>query len=190
MGTLETKMTNLPSLESKMGIRAAWNRTGLGGALVRLAVLNSVLLNGVLTLCSAATYYFHLLAPGLVTSGVSVVFLWFLRGRQGTDSWRPMLHALDCFNAKLPIYQTVFFTEHDKFQYPLTSLLPLYWLQQAGWSNAGIMKLMNVLTWLAIWITLLISARILVLAAKQHGVFSELKGRGELVITASIGLLG
>ncbi len=183
-------MTTLANSESKLDIRAAWTRCGLGGALLRLAVWNSILLNGVLTLCSAATFYFHLLAPGLVTSGVSVVFLWLLRGRQGTDSWRPMLHALDCFNAKLPIYQTVFFTEHDKFQYPLTSLLPLYWLQQAGWSNAGIMKLMNVLTWLAIWATLLISARILVLAAKQHGVFSELKGRGECFITAAIGLLG
>jgi alpha-1,2-mannosyltransferase len=101
-----------------------------------------------------------------------------------------MLHALTCFRGRLPIYQTVFFTEHDKFQYPLTSLLPLYWLQLWGLSNAVIMQAMNVLTWLAVWITLALSARILLFAANRYGVLDELKGQGAPVIAASVGLLG
>jgi alpha-1,2-mannosyltransferase len=170
-------------------IRAAWSRTDLGGALVRLALFNSILLNGVLTVCSAMTLWWHLLAPPAVTSGISVVFLWLFRGRQGDDSWRPMLHALASFRARLPIYQTVFFEGHDKFQYPLTSLLPLYWLEQWGWSDGGILKLMNVLTFLAFWLTLALTVRIFLFAAKQHGVLNELKGPGATVIAVSIGFL-
>lgn len=170
-------------------IRAAWNRTGLGGSLVRLALFNSLLLNGALALCSVLTYRLHLLQPPALSSGVSVVFLWLLRLRQGDDSWRPMLHALQNFHARLPIFQTVFFEQHDKFQYPLTSLLPLYWLQQCGWSDAGILKLMNVLTWLAFWLTLFLTVQIFLLAAQRSGVLNELKGPGTPVIAASIGLL-
>lgn len=170
-------------------IRTAWYRTGLGGALVRLAFFNSLLLNGALALCSVLTYRLHLLKPPALSSGFSVVFLWLLRLRQGDDSWRPMLHALQDFHARLPIFQTVFFEQHDKFQYPLTSLLPLYWLQQYGWSDSGILRLMNLLTWLAFWFTLFLTVRIFLVAAQRSGVRNELKGPGAPVIAASIGLL-
>jgi hypothetical protein len=39
------------------------------------------------------------------------------------DSWRPMLKALDAWDAGQPIYEMVFFRNRVKFQYPLTSLL-------------------------------------------------------------------
>lgn len=42
------------------------------------------------------------------------------------DSWRPMLRALDAWDRGEPVYTTVFFGEHVKFQYPLTTLfLPM-----------------------------------------------------------------
>src|SRR5262245_8051573 len=42
------------------------------------------------------------------------------------DSWRPMLQALDAWDRGEPVYETVFFGEHVKFQYPLTTLfLPM-----------------------------------------------------------------
>lgn len=203
MGRLETQVKAAINFKSKtgsresqtgmlewaIGIRAAWCRTDLGGSLVRLAAFNSILLNGALSVCSALTHWSHLLTSPLLSSGMSVVFLWILRGRQGTDSWRPMLHAMDCFNARLPIYQTVFFEQRDKFQYPLTSLLPLYWLQQWGWSNAGILKLMNVLTWLAFWFMLVLTVRIFLCAARAHGIGNELQGPGTPAIAVSIGLL-
>ena len=49
-----------------------------------------------------------------------------LQGDAGADSWRPMLQALDAWDAGQPIYEMVFFRNHVKFQYPLTSLfLPM-----------------------------------------------------------------
>jgi alpha-1,2-mannosyltransferase len=39
------------------------------------------------------------------------------------DSWRPMVRALEAWDAGRPIYQTVFFEQHVKFQYPPSSLL-------------------------------------------------------------------
>ena len=39
------------------------------------------------------------------------------------DSWRPMVRALEAWDAGQPIYETVFFEQHVKFQYPPSSLL-------------------------------------------------------------------
>ena len=39
------------------------------------------------------------------------------------DSWRPMARALAAWDRGEPIYQTVFFREREKFQYPPSSLL-------------------------------------------------------------------
>ncbi len=42
------------------------------------------------------------------------------------DSWRPMLQALDARDRGEPVYETVFFADRVKFQYPLTTLfLPM-----------------------------------------------------------------
>lgn len=39
------------------------------------------------------------------------------------DSWRPMVRGLDAWDAGQPIYETVFFRDRVKFQYPPSSLL-------------------------------------------------------------------
>jgi hypothetical protein len=52
----------------------------------------------------------------------------------GSDSWFPMGRALAFLHAPHNglIYQQLFFSEHIKFQYPLTSLLPLDLLNSLG----------------------------------------------------------
>jgi hypothetical protein len=84
----------------------------------------------------------------------------YLHLLQGNDSWRPMLSAMHFWQAhpQSSIYQNVFFSQHIKFQYPLTSLLPLVALNKlglsdlqiwalgrtAGWISAGLVALMCV----------------------------------------------
>ena len=60
----------------------------------------------------------------------------FLHFRQFTDSWTPMLGSVNSFLAHpgLPIYQAKLY---DTLIYPLTSILPLYWMKRAGMSDAG-----------------------------------------------------
>ncbi|WP_185878899.1 glycosyltransferase family 87 protein [Variovorax sp. MHTC-1] len=50
-----------------------------------------------------------------------------LSSHNGDDSWMPMLRASAFLreHPDLPLYQSVFFGQHVKFQYPLTALLPL-----------------------------------------------------------------
>ncbi len=77
---------------------------------------------------------------GLVTllAGVAAVnvLLWRMGGttslryvrmllvqQASADSWRPMTLGLEAWDAGLPIYETVFFRDRVKFQYPPSSLL-------------------------------------------------------------------
>src|ERR1700733_11696618 len=61
----------------------------------------------------------------------------FLHFRQFTDSWGPMLGSVTSYLAHpgLPIYQAKLY---DTLIYPLTSILPLYWMKQAGLSDAAV----------------------------------------------------
>src|SRR5262245_3364451 len=61
----------------------------------------------------------------------------YLAGIALDDSWRPMRQALRLLDAEphRPIYQELFFVRRVKFQYPPTSLLPLWGLRRiGGWS--------------------------------------------------------
>jgi alpha-1,2-mannosyltransferase len=59
------------------------------------------------------------------------------------DSWRPMLRAIDAWDRGRPIYQTVFFDERVKFQYPLTSLLLPLALRSDTRKDISLMKALN-----------------------------------------------
>ena len=59
------------------------------------------------------------------------------------DSWRPMLQALDARDRGEPVYQTVFFTEHVKFQYPLTSLFLPMALRSPSRTGNALIKALN-----------------------------------------------
>jgi len=58
---------------------------------------------------------------------------WMSRDAQD-DSWGPMIRAYDWLQAphQTTLYQDVFFTQHVKFQYPPTSLLPLAAMHALG----------------------------------------------------------
>lgn len=73
----------------------------------------------------------------------------FLRLRQFTDSWTPMLGSVDSFLAhpQLPIYQAKLY---DTLIYPLTSLLPILLLRKAGVSDAGVFRALLLTSWLAV----------------------------------------
>lgn len=62
-----------------------------------------------------------------VQAVVDVVRVWTGRDWLLDNSWTPMLRALHHLNAEpsAPLYERLFFSEHTKFQYPPTSLLPL-----------------------------------------------------------------
>jgi len=60
----------------------------------------------------------------------------FFHFHQFTDSWTPMLGSVNSFLAHpgLAIYQAKLY---DTLLYPLTSILPLLWMKQAGMSDRG-----------------------------------------------------
>ncbi len=70
---------------------------------------------------------------------------------QETDSWRPMLQAEDARFSPRGIYQTVFFDQRTKFQYPLASLIPIAVLRAAGLNDYW---LLDTLKWLSIAVLL------------------------------------
>jgi alpha-1,2-mannosyltransferase len=71
----------------------------------------------------------------------------------GEDSWMPMLRASAFLreHPDMPLYQGVFFSQHVKFQYPLTALLPLdlpQWL--LGLSPEGVVAIFQIVSRLSL----------------------------------------
>lgn len=81
---------------------------------------------------------------------------------QGHDSWRPMLSAMHFWQAhpRSPLYQNVFFSQHIKFQYPLTSLLPLVALNRLGFSDLQIWALGRAVGWISVGLVALMCVAI------------------------------
>lgn len=80
---------------------------------------------------------------------------WFMEGRQGGDSWRPMNEALDYVEhppaEPKTLYRRMFFTDrvkHKGFQYPPTSLLPIWGARRVLGEAAQ--TGLEWLTWLAV----------------------------------------
>ncbi len=69
---------------------------------------------------------------------------------QADDSRRPMTQALQARNEPAGIYQTIFFDRKIKFQYPLSSLIPLYLLQRAGFNEMSIALIWKILSGIAV----------------------------------------
>ena len=78
----------------------------------------------------------------------------FLRLQQaGTDSWEPMLMAIEYLRQYegMQLYRKLFFEDQVKFQYPLTSLLPLDVFQQiSGFSRERLYPLLNASSWVSV----------------------------------------
>lgn len=100
----------------------------------------------------AANAGFKLIAHFVFHTGVDEMrgrYLDFVRFRQFTDSWTPMLGSVDSFlsHPDLPIYQAKLY---DTLIYPLTSLLPLLWMRKAGISDAACFRILMFASWLAV----------------------------------------
>ena len=76
-------------------------------------------------------------------------YWYFFHFQQWTDSWTPMLGSVNSFLAhpSLAIYQAKLY---DTLIYPLTSILPLLWMKQAGMSDAGVLHALMVASWIAV----------------------------------------
>jgi alpha-1,2-mannosyltransferase len=128
----------------------------------------------------AAVIGFHALFPQWVVSWVGIgdtsvpERLIFLRGtvvtqiakfftaKQLADSWKPMLDALDYLQsgANTPLYTQVFFTDKIKFQYPLSSLLPLLALKTILPDRTWVLQALNLITWAGLVATIAMSMQI------------------------------
>ena len=83
------------------------------------------------------------------------------------DSWGPMSAAIEQLRAdpQTPLYQKIFFTDLVKFQYPISSLLPLDLAQRAsGLSWDTLISLLNRLSWYGVWAVGVLSWRLFVAA--------------------------
>ena len=100
----------------------------------------------------AANAGFKLVAHFVFHTGVDEmrVRYWdFFHFHQFTDSWTPMLGSVNFFLAHpgLPIYQARLY---DTLIYPLTSILPLLWMKQAGMSDAAVLRALMIASWIAV----------------------------------------
>jgi hypothetical protein len=95
-------------------------------------------------------------------------YRYFFHFQQGTDSWTPMLGSVNYFLAHpgLAIYQAKLY---DTLIYPLTSILPLLWMKQAGMSDAGVLHVLLVGSWLAV----------VAVVALQMTIAAKVAGRGQ-----------
>jgi alpha-1,2-mannosyltransferase len=129
-----------------------------------------------------------LIPPAAMISGLSPVGD-FLKVRSGVDSWAPMLTALHQIedHPETSVYQAVFFDRHKKFQYPLTSLLPLWAAQRIGLSDDKMLAALRIGSWLAVCCMAGISAVIGVVLLRAYSVSKPLGLMDR--VTAVIGIL-
>lgn len=126
----------------------------------------------------AANAGFKLIAHFVFHTGVEemrVRYRAFFHFYQFTDSWTPMLGSVNAFLAHpgLPIYQAKLY---DTLIYPLTSVLPLLWMKQAGMSDTTVLRALMVASWIAVVavvaLQVLLAAKISGQSAAQRGALS------------------
>jgi alpha-1,2-mannosyltransferase len=93
----------------------------------------------------------------------------FLAFSQGQDSWGPMFKALSYFhsNHEIRIYSQLFFKDGVKFQYPLTSLLPLEFLSQFTSQYQTQINILNFMSWIAVLITAIFAFKVFNLSLRS-----------------------
>ena len=93
----------------------------------------------------------------------------FLVFSQGEDSWAPMFKALSYLhsNHEIRIYSQLFFKDGVKFQYPLTSLLPLEFLSQFTSQYQTQINILNFMSWIAVLVTAIFALKVFELSLKS-----------------------
>jgi hypothetical protein len=126
----------------------------------------------------AANAGFKLIAHFVFHTGVEemrVRYRAFFHFHQFTDSWTPMLGSVNSFLAHpgVAIYQAKLY---DTLIYPLTSVVPLLWMKQAGMSDAAVLRALMVASWIAVVavvaLQVLLAAKISGQSAAQRGTLS------------------
>ncbi|OUM01555.1 glycosyltransferase family 87 protein [Variovorax sp. JS1663] len=101
-----------------------------------------------------------------------------LSSHAGEDSWMPMLRASAFLreHPDHPLYQSVFFSQHVKFQYPLTALLPLdlpQWL--FGLSPESVVTIFQIVSRLSLLAIALVFFQLFMGALQPPGVGRALR---------------
>lgn len=108
----------------------------------------------------------------------------------GDDSWMPMSKAMDILlQSKTPVYEQLFFIEKVKFQYPLTSLIPLYALRMLLQSPEKILFVLHLLSWLAIPATIYFAIRIALKAILDNGIELTKQDKNGFIVLGSLMIL-
>ncbi|MGB7088058.1 MAG: glycosyltransferase family 87 protein [Phormidesmis sp.] len=118
----------------------------------------------------------------------------FFTLRQDLDSWEPMWSAFEQLKAepRMPLYAEIFFEQHTKFQYPLTSMLLFYALQAVlspfnpSYPQA-LYSVLAVLSWLSFAILLIVSVKIFNISERQTAAPSP--GKFEQILRAVLLIL-
>lgn len=97
----------------------------------------------------------------------SIKFIAFLQ--QHDDSWGPMFKALQYLheNHAESIYSHLFLNEKIKFQYPLTSLLPLLFIEHLTSDRHIQLLILNILSWVATITTIIFALKIFKLSSDR-----------------------
>lgn len=136
----------------------------------------------------------HPAIPGMKRSmepnSISLTLAFFL-GIRWQDSIGPMLAAIHFLKADPhdSIYRKIFFENHTKFQYPLTSLLPYYEMQRWGADDRILFRLSRAAIDLSFLATVLLATWLgLRLFARRSGISTTRRER--IAIGVSVGIAG
>jgi hypothetical protein len=134
------------------------------GWLLVCVLINVLIVNPVLSSFNAIFIGHHNLPSSsavrqAIASNLSDLVHLASPGDFDNDSLGTMLPALKSFaaNPQISPYQAVFFRDNVKFQYPLTSLLPLYFLQRFGVGDDDLSTIFNTVSCIALLGILLFS---------------------------------
>jgi len=144
--TDDSRRTGMPAKPITGGLPALW--------LAGLFVLGSILL------MDAA-------APLLHAPPMHRLLRYWLHHRADHDSWFPMILAYAWLQEPHTgtLYQGLFFSEHVKFQYPPTALLPLAAIEALGrWPSE---KVFNSINWFVFAFTVLAAGAFALVAARR-----------------------
>ncbi|MEB3219576.1 MAG: glycosyltransferase family 87 protein [Nostocales cyanobacterium 94392] len=164
--------------------------TSLSRSLLILGCLSIFSVNLIMVLLSLALSGFHLPELGeAFRSTVTPHIIKFFTFSQTGDSWHPMFKALDYLqsNHQETAYSKLFFGDNIKFQYPLTSLLPLVVLRKLVPDNAQALSILNILSWISIPITIFFTIKLFNIGLqRQNHPQTRYLNKGSLLTTSSL----
>ena len=136
----------------------------LKGRLLRLfvfVVLNGIVLNLLFFAVNQYLVRHNLGEKSHGTFGPLKSLSTFSMGMDSFGAMLPALHVVEANRAASP-YELFFFRSHQAsdyrmFQYPLSSLLPYYFLQKLGISDNGLFRISTAVFWFSAWGVILVA---------------------------------